>query len=68
MLRINEVFSLRYVAHGHVFVFRWTEETRQELLRELGRQAANLANPLTWYDAAVLSKAVRQMDVWEAVS
>jgi hypothetical protein len=68
VVQVQVIFQLRYVSNGHVFVFRWTEATRQGLLRELGRQAADLANPFTWYNAAVVSKKVREMDAGGVVA
>jgi hypothetical protein len=62
VVQVQVIFRLGYVSNGHVFIFRWTEATRQELLRDLGRQAADLANPFTWCNAAVVSKKVREMD------
>jgi hypothetical protein len=60
VVQVQVIFQLRYVSNGHVFVFRWTEANWREMLRELGRQAADLEHPLTWFDAALLSRKIRR--------
>jgi len=42
------------------YVFLWTDACRAEVLRTLGRFASNPELSFTWYDAAVLSRRVRE--------
>jgi hypothetical protein len=40
----------------------YTEEQKTEMLRTLGRYAADPELSFSWYDAAVLSQKVRELD------
>jgi hypothetical protein len=60
MHKVELVYVYRYAANGHLFVFKWTKSNWREMLRELGRQAADLGHPLTWFDAALLSRKIRK--------
>lgn len=42
------------------FIFIYGDESRQDVLRAIGRWAANPELDFSWYDAAVLSRKVRQ--------
>jgi len=42
------------------YVFRYTDETNTELLRTLGRYAADPELSFSWYDAAVVSQKIRK--------
>ena len=42
------------------YVFLFSDETRAETLRTLGRYASNPDLSFSWYDAAVLSQKVRR--------
>ena len=45
---------------NEVYVFYFTDETRRELFRTLGRYASNPELSFTWYDAAIASKKLRK--------
>jgi len=42
------------------YAFVWTDENLAEVLRQFGRWASDPELSFTWYDAAVLSKKVRE--------
>jgi hypothetical protein len=42
------------------YIFIWSDDNRQRLLRTLGRFASNSELSFTWYDAAMASKHVRE--------
>ena len=56
-IEIN-VLGLR--THGEVYVFLYDDEHRREALRTLGRFATSHELSFNWYDAARLSKRIRQ--------
>lgn len=47
---------------GERFVFRYDAESGPELLRTLGRFAADKELSFSWYDAAVLSQKHRRLE------
>ena len=47
-------------ANNERYVFIYTEEGRSDVLRTLGRFAANEELSFTWYDAALVSNLLRQ--------
>lgn len=49
------------------YVFLYNDENRVEMLRTLGRYAADPQLSFTWYDAAVMSKKVREIAFHELV-
>jgi hypothetical protein len=49
------------------YVFAFPDEKRQEVLKTFGRFASNSDLSFTWYDAAVLSKRVRNQIEEQAV-
>ncbi len=50
---MNEVIQTLYAStKGKIHVFRFTLNTRAEMLRVLGRYASDPNVPFTWYDAA----------------
>lgn len=49
------------------YVFLFTDENRQEALKTLGRFAINPELSFTWYDAAVLSQKIRQIEPFPRV-
>jgi len=56
-----KIYNLINMVKGEErYVFLYTEETRTELLRTLGRFAADKELSFTWYDAAVLSHKIRR--------
>ena len=55
----REVNVIALVKGEERYVFLFDNNSRCELLRQFGRMASNPDLSLTWYDAAVLSKRVR---------
>ena len=55
------VVQFRYSIDGKQFLFNVTPETQQDVLREIGRLAANERLPLDWNDAAYLTSMVREV-------
>ena len=57
------------VKGGEQFVFMYpaTDEHRAEILRAIGRAAANPELSFTWYDAAVLSQKIRETETNKAM-
>lgn len=47
-------------ADGETYLFRYTESRKIDLLRQLGRMAANKELSLTWHDVALLAHKVRE--------
>jgi hypothetical protein len=45
------------------YIFLYDDKNRTETLRILGRYAADPQLSFTWYDAAVMSKKIREMSV-----
>ncbi len=56
----KEVNVLALVKGSEQYVFFFDDSNRTEMLRTLGRYAANPELSFTWYDAAVLSEKIRQ--------
>jgi hypothetical protein len=48
--------------NGQRFVFLYDDASTREVLQTLGRFAANPDLDFTWFDAAVLSQRVRQLE------
>ncbi len=59
MARTVNVLAL--VKDGQRYVFLFDESSHDELLRQIGETAADEELNFTWYDAAVLSQRVREM-------
>jgi hypothetical protein len=51
---------LRLIKDGHTYIFRYTDANRDETLRQIALFAAHEELNLNWYDAAKLSKKIRQ--------
>jgi hypothetical protein len=51
---------IRLVKDGHTYIFKYTDANRDETLRQIALFAAHEELNLTWYDAAKLSKKIRQ--------
>jgi hypothetical protein len=51
---------IRLIKDGHSYIFRYTDEYRDETLRQIALFAAHEELNLNWYDAAQLSKKIRQ--------
>ncbi len=56
----EDVNVLALVKGNERFVFLYDDSQQAEVLRALGRSASNPELSFSWYDAAVLSKKVRQ--------
>jgi hypothetical protein len=56
---------LRFVKGGETYVFTFDDANRHATLRQIAKDAANPELSLSWYDAAVLSKKVRETPTCE---
>ncbi len=56
----KEVNVLALVKGDEKFIFLFDDENRDETLRQLARFAANPDLDFTWYDAAMLSRKIRE--------
>ena len=59
----TEINVLALVKGNERYVFLFDDDNRVEMLRQLGRFAANPELSFTWYDAAVMSQKIRQTAV-----
>ncbi len=57
----QEINVLALVKGEERYVFLYDDSNRIETLRTLGRYAANPELSFTWYDAAVMSKKIRDI-------
>ena len=57
----KEINVLAMIKGEERYVFLYDERNRVETLRTLGRYAADPQLSFTWYDAAVMSKKIREM-------
>ncbi len=57
----KEINVLAMIKGDERYVFFYDEENRVETLRTLGRYAADPDLSFSWYDAAVMSKKIRDM-------
>ena len=58
---MNEpVNRLRLIKNGHAYIFRYTDANRDETLRQIALFAASEELNLNWYDAAMLSRKIRE--------
>lgn len=55
------IIQFRYEIDGKQFLFNVTRETMQDVLRAIGRLAANTKSPMTWNDAAYLTQMIREV-------
>lgn len=55
------VYELIFPKDGEKYIFRFVRNRRAEAIRMMGRWAADPALSFSWYDAAVLSQRVRQL-------
>jgi hypothetical protein len=58
--RENAIDVLALVKGEERYIFLYDDENRANCLRALGRMASNPDLSFTWYEAAVLSKKVRE--------
>jgi hypothetical protein len=56
----KEINVLAMVKGEERYIFLYDDDHRTETLRMLGRYAADPQLSFTWYDAAVLSKKIRE--------
>ena len=57
----QEINVLAMMKGEERYVFLYDDKNRVETLRTLGRYAADPQLSFTWYDAAVMSKKIREM-------
>ena len=57
----KEINVLALIKGEERYIFLYDDNNRTETLRTLGRFAADPQLSFSWYDAAVLSKKVREM-------
>lgn len=55
------IVQFRYSIDGKQFLFNLTPETQQDVLREIGRLAANERSSISWNDAAYLTSMIREV-------
>lgn len=55
----REINVLALVKGGEKYIFLFDDENRDETLRQLARFAANPDLDFSWYDAAMLSRKIR---------
>ncbi len=60
-MKNEEINVLAMIKGEERYVFLYNDANRIELLRTLGRYAADPQLSFTWYDAAVISKKVREI-------
>lgn len=56
----REINVIALIKGEERYIFLYDDDNRLEMLRTLGRYAANPELSFSWYDAAVLSQKVRQ--------
>ena len=61
----TEINVLALVKGNERYVFLFDDDNRVEMLRQLGRFAANPELSFTWYDAAVMSQKIRETAIAE---
>lgn len=61
----REINVLAMMKGEERYVFLYDDQNRTETLRMLGRYAADPQLSFTWYDAAVMSKKIREMAAQE---
>lgn len=57
----EEINILAMIKGEERYIFVYNDQNRVEMLRTLGRYAADPELSFTWFDAAVMSKKVREM-------
>jgi len=61
MKRTINVLALVKDSERYIFLYDDSSESTAEVLRTLGRYAADQNLSFTWYDAAILSQKVRKL-------
>lgn len=64
----QEVNVLALTKGSERYVFLFNERNREELFRQFAKHACDQELSFTWYDAAVLSRKVRQDDSSKSVN
>jgi len=57
----GDIVHFRYQRDGVPFAFYVTQANKPDVLRDIGRMAANDACPLTWHDAQYLTQLIREV-------
>ena len=60
-MKNEDIIVLALIRGEERYVFLYNDANRVELLRTLGRYAADPELSFTWYDAAVMSKKIRDI-------
>lgn len=60
-MKSDHINVLAMIKGEEKYVFLYNEENRIEMLRTLGRYAADPELSFTWYDAAIMSKKIREL-------
>ena len=61
-LQLLTIYAVQLTRGAHTYRVHWTDETRKEARRQLGRWASDPDMNFNWYDAAVLSQEMRKVD------
>jgi len=56
----RDINVIALVKGGERYVFLYDDDSREQALRTLARQAADPTLSFSWYDAAVLAQKIRQ--------
>lgn len=67
-MKQDDINILAMIKGEERYVFLYNEVNRTEMLRTLGRYAADPQLSFSWFDAAVLSKKVREIAYDEMVA
>jgi hypothetical protein len=66
-MKSQDINVLAMIKGEERYVFLYNDDNRVEMLRTLGRYAADPQLSFSWYDAAVLSKKVREIALHDLV-
>jgi hypothetical protein len=56
----DPIVTVGRVKNGHTWLFRFRQSESTQALREVGHVAADPSNEFTWYDAALVSRTIRE--------
>ena len=51
-----------HAKNGHLYLFRYTRQYSTELMRHIGQVAASQETDFSWYDAAKVTKSIRDLN------
>ena len=51
-----------YTNNGHTYVFSYSEQMHSEMLKHVGKCAADKEHPLTFEDAAIITEQMRELE------